>query len=303
MKQLTYLDVQKAAVKLAKRITEEGKGKAIYAIPRGGVPAAMMVMNYLPPGFGLVDCPSEADIFIDELVDSGTTARLYSSRGKPFYALYSKSRQVPSAVRFAEELSPNCFVVFPWEGSAEGSATDIGIRLLQYIGEDPSREGLAETPARFLKAWAEWTRGYKMDVDHLFKDFGDGAENYDEMVMVDPIPFYSHCEHHLAAIFGTVHLAYIPSGRIAGLSKFCRLVDAFACRLQVQERLTVQIADSIVQYLAPIGCGVVVRARHFCMESRGAKKPGTETQTIALRGCMKDEPSCRAEFLSLIKGR
>ena len=142
-----------------------------------------------------------------------------------------------------------------------------------------------------------------MDLKTIFTDFGDGGERYDEMIIIDPIPFFSHCEHHLAAIFGTVHLAYIPNGRIAGLSKFCRLVDAFACRLQVQERLTTQIADFVNEALAPIGVGVVVRARHFCMESRGAKKPGAETTTIALRGCLKTEPESRAEFLSIIKGR
>lgn len=260
-----------------------------YPVPRGGVAAAYAVRPH-HENLHIVDCPEDADCYIDDLIDSGATMSRYSD--KPFFALIDK--------RLTEKKK---WIVFPWEETGSGSAEDIGIRLLQFIGEDPNREGLKETPARFLKAWKEWTSGYSQDIASLFKDFGDGAEDYDEFVLVDPIPFYSHCEHHLAAIFGTVHIAYIPKGRIAGLSKFCRLVDVFARRLQVQERLTVQIANGIVEALAPLGVGVVIRARHFCMESRGAKKPGVETTTIALRGCIKEEPASRAEFLSMIKGR
>ena len=171
--------------------------------------------------------------------------------------------------------------------------------LLEALGEDLNRPGLIDTPNRTAHAWLEWTSGYDVDIPSIFKTFEDGAENVAEMVVVRDIPFYSHCEHHMAPFFGRATIAYIPNGHILGLSKFNRLVDAFARRLQVQERLTTQIAESIMEYLEPVGCGVVITARHLCMESRGIKQQGHSTVTSALRGVFKDEPEVRAEFMQL----
>lgn len=170
--------------------------------------------------------------------------------------------------------------------------------LLQLIGEDPRRGGLADTPERLRKAWSDWTAGYGADPAKVLTTFEDGANGYDNMVAVRGIPFYSHCEHHLAPFFGTATIAYIPNGRIVGLSKLSRLLDVFARRLQVQERLTCQIADAITEHLKPLGCGVRISARHLCMESRGICKQGHETVTCALRGVFM-EGAVRAEFLSL----
>lgn len=163
------------------------------------------------------------------------------------------------------------------------------------------REGLQETPDRVAKAWSEWTSGYGKDPAEILKVFDDGAEKYDEMVVVKDIPIYSKCEHHLADIFGTCTIAYIPDRKIVGLSKLSRLADCFSRRLQVQERLTVQIADAIQDNLNPIGVGVVIKARHMCMESRGICQQGHHTITSALRGALKDNPETRAEFLALTK--
>lgn len=175
-------------------------------------------------------------------------------------------------------------------------------RLLEdIIGEDPNRGGLVETPARVVKAWQAWTSGYGKDPRDVLKVFEDGAENYDEMVVVRDIPFYSHCEHHLAPFFGTACIAYIPDGYVVGLSKLSRVLDIYARRLQVQERLTNQVADAINDHLAPKGVGVVIKARHLCMESRGICQQGHHTVTSALRGAVKDQPETRAEFLSLVK--
>jgi GTP cyclohydrolase I len=160
------------------------------------------------------------------------------------------------------------------------------------------REGLSETPARVAKAWAFWSRGYGMNAAEILKVFEDGADGYDEMVSVCQIPIYSKCEHHLADIFGTATIAYIPNGKIVGLSKLSRLADMFARRLQVQERLTVQIADALETHLQPKGVGVVVKARHMCMESRGLCQQGHFTITTALRGVCR-EGDARAEFLRL----
>jgi GTP cyclohydrolase I len=183
-------------------------------------------------------------------------------------------------------------------------AIDGQLRYVESISpSEPLREGIQETPVRVADAWFDfWGAGYRVDVDSLLKTFLDGADGVDEMIVVKNIPLYSHCEHHLAAIFGTATVAYIPNGRIVGLSKINRVVDAFARRLQVQERLTAQIAEAIDRNLKPIGVGVQVRARHLCMESRGVCQQGHSTITNALKGAIKTDAKARAEFLAACNG-
>lgn len=169
--------------------------------------------------------------------------------------------------------------------------------LLFAIGENPTREGLLETPRRVACAWRDWTAGYHQDPSKILKAFEDGGETYNEMVLVRGLPFYSHCEHHLAPFFGTADIAYIPNGRIVGLSKLSRLLDVFAKRLQVQERLTSQIVEALMDNLHPRGAACTIRARHLCMESRGINKQGHETVTNALRGVFLEDGRARSEFL------
>jgi GTP cyclohydrolase I len=176
--------------------------------------------------------------------------------------------------------------------------------LLRFIGEDPDREGLQDTPKRFLHAWKEWSRGYVLDPASILKTFEDGAENCgDEFVIVRDIPIISKCEHHLADITGIAHIGYIPDGRIVGLSKLARLADLFARRLQVQERLTNQIADALVEHLQPNGVGVVIHAAHACMSTRGVNIQGSITTTSAMRGVCLTNPAARAEFLTLCESK
>jgi len=172
--------------------------------------------------------------------------------------------------------------------------------LLTYIGEDPDREGLLETPTRFLKAWEEYTRGYREKPEEILKSFEDGAQSCDEMVIVRDIPVYSLCEHHLAPFFGKAYVGYVPDKRILGLSKISRLVEIYGRRLQVQERLTNQIADALDTHLQPLGVAVVIECRHMCMESRGVRHTGTATVSSALRGSIKTNADTRREFLSLV---
>lgn len=172
--------------------------------------------------------------------------------------------------------------------------------LCKVIGEDANRGGLKETPSRVVKAWWEWTAGYNQDPAAVLKCFEDGSENYNEMVIVKELPFYSMCEHHMANFFGTATIAYIPDKRVVGLSKLGRVLEIYAKRLQVQERLTTQIADALMKHLRPKGCGVLIKARHLCMESRGLAKQGHETITCALRGGFK-KGTTRSEFLTLAK--
>jgi len=174
-------------------------------------------------------------------------------------------------------------------------------RLLVSLGEDPERQGLVETPDRVGKAWAHWTRGYREDPAAILKTFEDGSEHYNELIVVRQIPVYSHCEHHLAPFFGHAAVGYLPKGRIVGLSKLTRLVHAFAARLQVQERLTQQIAESLLTHLQPTAVGVIVRCRHMCMESRGIAVPGEETVTSAMLGDLQHNAALRHEFLALTR--
>lgn len=173
--------------------------------------------------------------------------------------------------------------------------------MLRLIGDDPAREGLRETPARVVKAWDTWFGGYRVNPAALLKTFEDGADGVDEMVLETNIPVHSHCEHHMAPFFGVAHVAYIPSGKVVGLSKLVRVVDVFSRRLQVQERLTNQIADCINTALSPKGVGVVVTCEHTCMSSRGVKAQGVKTTTSALRGAMLANEAARLEFLQLIQ--
>ena len=233
----------------------------------------------------------EADIVVDDIIDSGATKERFMQHAKP------------SAVFIAFYESGEEWLVFPWEGDEHSSASDIPVRLLQYVGEDPSRGGLADTPKRMLKAWKHFTSGYDVkpeDIKELLKVFEDGAKGYNEMVIVKSIPVYSQCEHHLVPFFGVAHVAYIPDGKIVGLSKLSRLVDVFARRLQVQERLTNQIADSLKEHLKPKGVAVVLECRHLCMEARGIQQQGSSTITSAMRGVLRNAAP-RAEFMSLIK--
>lgn len=176
----------------------------------------------------------------------------------------------------------------------------VGDLLYKVIGEK-HREGLTETPRRVVEAWAEWTSGYGKDAAKILKVFEDGADGCDQMVVRKDIPIYSHCEHHLAAIIGFCTIAYIPNGKIVGLSKMDRLADMFARRLQVQERMTNQIADAMWDNLSPLGVGVWISARHMCVESRGVKNANSETVTVALRGIFKDDPRTQAEFTALCR--
>jgi GTP cyclohydrolase I len=176
-------------------------------------------------------------------------------------------------------------------------------RLLSHIGENPDRQGLKDTPQRVDKAWQHWTSGYAQDPAEILKVFEDGAEQYNELILVRGIPVYSHCEHHLAPFFGWATVGYTPKGRIVGLSKLTRLVDCFAKRLQVQERLTMQIAESFMQHVQPLSVGVVIRCRHMCMESRGIRSPGQETVTSALLGELQTNLALRTEFLALARDR
>jgi len=181
----------------------------------------------------------------------------------------------------------------PGERECEGAVRT----LIRHFADDATREGLRDTPRRVVEAWTHWTSGYLQDPGEVLKCFEDGAENYDTLVTVGNLSFFSLCEHHLAPFWGRAYVGYIPRGRIVGLSKIARVVEIFARRLQVQERMTRQIADTLQEHLNPLAVGVCLRARHSCMESRGVQKVGAVTTTSALTGEFKTDAAARAEFL------
>jgi GTP cyclohydrolase IA len=174
--------------------------------------------------------------------------------------------------------------------------------LLRWAGDDPDREGLVDTPARVVRSYNEFFSGYAVDpADILARTFSE-VNGYDEMIVLKDIRFESYCEHHMVPIIGRAHVAYLPEHRVVGISKLARLVDAFAKRLQIQEKMTVQIADTLNEVLQPKGVGVILEAAHQCMSTRGVHKAGVEMVTSRMLGTFRTDPSTRREFLSIVSG-
>jgi GTP cyclohydrolase IA len=171
--------------------------------------------------------------------------------------------------------------------------------ILRWTGEDPDRDGLRETPARVTRAFEEFFAGYGQDPVEILKKTFEEIEGYDEMIVLRGIRFESHCEHHMAPIIGQAWVAYIPKGRVVGISKLARVVDVYARRLQIQEKMTAQIANTINDVLEPQGVGVIIKASHHCMTTRGVHKPDTDLVTSRMLGCFRDNALTRHEFLGM----
>ena len=172
--------------------------------------------------------------------------------------------------------------------------------LLRWAGEDPAREGLLDTPKRVVKAYRDWFSGYALDPDDYLQRTFEEVAGYDELIVLRDIRFESHCEHHMAPIIGRVHVGYLPDGKVVGISKLARVVDAYARRLQVQEKMTAQIADCIQRVLHPRGVGVVIEASHGCMTTRGVHKRGVSMVTSKMLGGFRDDARTRSEFLQFV---
>ena len=188
-------------------------------------------------------------------------------------------------------------------GSARPSreeAEDAIRTLIRWAGDDPSREGLLDTPKRVARAFEEWFEGYCLDPQDILARTFEEVDGYDEMVVLRDIRVTSHCEHHMAPILGVAHVAYLPHHRVVGISKLARIVQVYARRLQIQEKMTAQIADTINDVLSPLGVAVVIEAQHQCMTTRGVDKPGVSMVTSRMTGAFRTNPSTRREFLSMI---
>lgn len=252
------------------------KDKKYYGVPRGGQPIAAM----LNP----VDSPEEADYIIDDLLDTGTTRLKWEAEypNIPFITVFDKKDFGGKWLRF------------PWEKPGDQEVEENILRMLEYF-DDATREGLQETPKRYIKFLKEFLTPEPFN----FTTFD--AEDTDEMIVQTNIPFYSLCEHHLAPFFGVAHVAYIPDGKIVGLSKLARVVDKYARNFQNQERITTQVANDLMENLDAKGVAVVIKAQHLCMAMRGIKKHDVYTTTSKMMGVFKNNLNARNEFLSLIK--
>lgn len=253
-----------------------------YGIPRGGTYVAGLMAAR---GYRVSDEPEQATALVDDIIDSGATKTHWTRlHDKPFHALYERG---------------DAWLVFPWEQDMETDARGVVRRQLELIGEDPTREGLLDTPDRVVRMWRELFAGYKQDPAAILeRDFD--RDGYDQMIVCRDIEFHSTCEHHLLPFFGTATVAYIPNEKIIGLSKLARLVDAFARRLQIQERMTEQVAAALEKHLQPRGSAVVIEAKHYCMICRGVQKQQSSMVTSALKGLFFDDPKSRAEFYQLV---
>lgn len=255
------------------------EGEVVYGIPRNGMLLSAFVRS---TRIGVTYLPEEASVFLDDLIDSGSTRDRYAAKypDTPFHALFEKKPGDP-------------WIKFPWE--TETGPEDAVIRLLDYIGEDSMRPGLYDTPKRVVKMLNQLTEGYSADIDQMLGVMFETEA--DELVVVRDVPFYSLCEHHMLPFHGTVSVGYIPRGKVVGLSKIPRLIHAFARRLQMQEQLTQQIADALYKSaIQPLGVGVIVRAHHTCMSMRGVQSQG-EMVTSATYGIIRT--SARDEFMRL----
>ena len=276
---LSWIEIYKKLDLLIEDLFKKHDTLNIYGIPRGG----QFISGV--SGFA-VDTPEEANIIVDDLYDSGTTYRKWKAKypDKDFCFLFDKR----------EKEYKGKWLEFPWEESGEKEVEENVVRLLEYFGQDANREGLKDTPKRYIKFWNEFLSPPN------WKPTTFSAEGYDQMIVQTNIPFHSVCEHHLAPFFGTGHIAYIPNKKIIGLSKLARTLETYSRRLQNQERITNQVVDFLMKELEPLGVGCVIKAKHMCMEMRGVKKHNTFTTTSALRGVFENKEQ-KDEFFKLIE--
>ncbi len=264
-------------------------GMAFYGVPRGGIAPAYLIAGVTQGS--IVNTPSKADYIIDDLIDSGSTRDRYTKLypTTPFIALFEKT-------------DPMEWLVFPWEITDSGrdvSAEDIPSRFLEFIGEDLTRDGLKETPKRMIKAWKEIFSGYEQNPSDVIKTFE--SDGYDQIVLLRDIELYSMCEHHALPFVGRAHVAYIPGGRVIGISKLARLIDIFSKRLQIQERIGDQVTSILMNELNAQGAACIIEADHFCIRMRGVGKQHSTMVTSSMKGVFLTKPEARSELLSLIR--
>ena len=293
MKQITHSEYRTDIEAIVEKIkTTDKTYTGVYGVPRGGTYPASIIAREL--GVEQVYDPekiTDSTLIVDDLIDSGKTISAYPNNDKA--VVYIKTGKIGLCTFFGRGVG-NEWIIFPDEGST--TVEDNCARILQYIGEDVTREGLVETPSRMRRAYDEIFAGYRMNPEDVCKTFIDGACK--EPVMLRNCEYYSTCEHHFFPFYGHISIAYIPNGKVIGVSKLARLVDVYSKRMQIQERMTGQIAETIERLIQPAGVFVYCTGKHFCMTSRGVKKQEAEMITMSYRGEYSD-PAKREEILKI----
>ncbi|MFP4025835.1 MAG: GTP cyclohydrolase I FolE [Thiohalospira sp.] len=266
----------------------------VYGVPKGGMIAAGFLQKAT-----VTHKPSIANIILDDIEDSGKTRKYYEEnimkKGQRFHALFNRK----DMVKVDGEIP---WIVFPWEQdhpAGEDTVEQNIVRQLQYIGEDPEREGIKETPRRIVKSWDELYCGYNQSPADVLTTFE--ADGYDQIILLKDIELYSMCEHHMLPFYGKAHVAYIPDKKVIGISKLARLVDIFARRMQIQERIGEQVTTALMEYLKPLGAACIIEAKHLCMMARGVGKQNSVMTTSSIKGVFMDKPTAKAELINLIK--
>lgn len=307
MQNISFTDIIEDSKKLSNVIRESNmEFDLVVSIPSGGVLPAYIVSQEL--GVPLLENGTSVEgkkvLIIDDLIDSGITLKKYvkeyEDKGAQLVktaVVYNKTVDRDIEPHYYQVGKENDWVSLPHE--SEGGIEDNIRRTLQLLGEDVSREGLLETPRRVAKAYGKLFEGYEKKSEDFMTIFE--GENYDQMVILKDIEYYSHCEHHMIPFFGKAHIAYIPDKKIVGVSKLARLVDMYARRLQNQERLTMQVAEELQRVLSPKGVAVVFEGEHLCMKARGVEKQSSKMKTSHLTGVFRDNLDTRQEFYHLIE--
>lgn len=271
---------------------------SIYGVPRGGVYVAIQLSELLNLPIVEKDKIHKATLIVDDLIDSGQTRNRYPDND--FACLYNKPHTPPFQKHTYVSATIDGWIEFFWEKAInEHPAEDAITRIIELIGEDPNREGLLETPKRIIKSYETLFSGYKQNPEDIIKTFA--ADQYDQMVLLKDIEIYSMCEHHMLPFIGKAHIAYIPDKKVIGISKLARIADMFARRLQIQERLTDNIASTLMKYLEPKGAACVIEAYHLCTRMRGVSKQNSMMITSSLKGAFLIDSKARQEFMELIK--
>jgi len=291
---------------LIQRLDDEWRWDYVYGVPQGGVVPAMMIANQT--NLKLIDDLNDLKEFpestkriliVDDVIDSGKTRNKYADfdfvalHMKPHATIEIKGDCLTSAANTTDN-----WIHYFWEGEESKSIEDAVIRQLEYIGENPNRNGLLDTPKRVAASWNEIFSGYNEDPQSLIKTFDQPC---DEMVILKDIELYSMCEHHILPFIGKAHIAYIPTDKVIGISKLARLLDIYARRLQIQERIGKQVTSFLMQYLKPLGVACVIEAQHLCMRMRGCNKQNSTMVTSSLEGVFRNDEAARNELMRLIK--
>jgi len=294
IRKLTWQDIEYQVSLIIKdnHLNNSSLWKYVYGVPRGGISISIMFAQRL--SLKILTCldriAKEEVLIIDDIIDSGKTKERYIQQGYHFIALY--------------QAKQGEWLEFPWETMInEAPAQDAITRIIESIGEDPNRQGLQETPKRVIESYEYLFSGYDQKPEDIIKVFD--SDGYDQIVLLKDIELYSMCEHHMLPFIGKAHIAYIPDKEVIGVSKLARLMEIYSRRLQIQERLTVQITDVLMKFLEPIGAACIIEAEHLCMRMRGIEKQNSTMITSSLKGVFIDDLpkgiAAREELMRLIK--